>query len=66
MARVVSLSYLMVKRFLLSRSFGFFVISGISEVGNTGDFFILLTVAWLGAAIRLHIPSLPRLRQRLK
>ena len=33
--------------FVLSRSFGFFVISGISEVSNTGDFFILLTVAWL-------------------
>ena len=33
--------------FVLSRSFGFFVISGIPEVGNTGDFFILLTVAWL-------------------
>lgn len=33
--------------FVLSRSFGFFVMSGIREVGNTGDFFILLTVAWL-------------------
>ncbi len=33
--------------FVLSRSFGFFVISGIQEVTNTGDFFILLTVAWL-------------------
>jgi hypothetical protein len=33
--------------FVLSRSFGFLVISGISEVSNTGDFFILLTVAWL-------------------
>ncbi|EGK84225.1 DUF4339 domain-containing protein [Microcoleus vaginatus PCC 9802] len=33
--------------FVLSRSFGFFVISGIPEVSNTGDFFILLTVAWL-------------------
>jgi hypothetical protein len=33
--------------FVLSRSFGFFVISGIPEVSNTGDFFILLAVAWL-------------------
>ena len=33
--------------FVLSRSFGFFVISGIPEVANTGDFFILLAVAWL-------------------
>jgi hypothetical protein len=59
--------------FILSRSFGFFVISGISEVGNTGDFFILLTVAWLvqpfvftflhylvAATIEVAITRLPR------
>jgi hypothetical protein len=59
--------------FVLSRSFGFFVISGIPEVGNTGDFFILLTVAWLvqpfvftflhylvAATIEVAITRLPR------
>ncbi len=33
--------------FVLSRSFAFFIMSGIRDVGNTGDFFILLTIAWL-------------------
>lgn len=33
--------------FALSRSFEFFVIAGIPTVENTGDFFILLAVAWL-------------------